>query len=130
MASLNHVPSFDPAHSGALLGYLRQGALNKIRDALRRARARNLKEGTAGRVPDPRPTPVEEVVGREQIAHYEAALSRLHANDREAVFAHVELGLSHREIAAMLGKNSPDAARMAIKRALVRLAKEMESGGH
>ena len=38
----------------------------------------------------------------------------------------VEFGLSFAEVAEVLGKPSPDAARMAVVRALVRLAEEME----
>ena len=40
-------------------------------------------------------------------------------------FARVEFGLSFAEVAQVLGKPSADAARMAVVRALVRLAEEM-----
>jgi DNA-directed RNA polymerase specialized sigma24 family protein len=36
---------------------------------------------------------------------------------------------SYEEIAQLLGKPSADAARMAVHRALVRLAEEMKRGG-
>jgi DNA-directed RNA polymerase specialized sigma24 family protein len=42
--------------------------------------------------------------------------------DREAIVARVELGQSWEEVAAMLDKPSPAAARVATQRALVRLA--------
>ena len=35
----------------------------------------------------------------------------------------------YQEIAQAIGKSSPDAARMVVSRALVRLAKEMQDGG-
>ena len=42
------------------------------------------------------------------------------------VIARVELQQSYAQIAAAYGKASPDAARMAVTRALVRLAEEMD----
>ena len=38
----------------------------------------------------------------------------------------MEMGLSYQEIAEALGKPTPEAARMAVSRALMRLAREME----
>ena len=64
-------------------------------------------------------------MGSEVFARYEAAMERLRPEEREAVIARVELGLSHAEVAESLGKPSPAAAHMAVSRALVRLAEEM-----
>ena len=58
---------------------------------------------------------------------YEAALHRLRPEEREVVIARVELGQSYRRIAAGHGKASADAARMAVSRALVRLAMELRA---
>jgi hypothetical protein len=43
------------------------------------------------------------------------------------VVARLELGLDNQELAAALGKPSPNAARMAVERAFLRLAAEMRS---
>ena len=56
---------------------------------------------------------------------YERALERLKPASREAVVARVEMGFSYRQVATELGKPSPDAARMAVSRALAQLAREM-----
>jgi RNA polymerase sigma-70 factor (ECF subfamily) len=77
---------------------------------------------------DPGASPFEETLGREAAERYEAALARLKEAEREAVIARVELGLDYEGIAEALGKPSPDAARMAVVRALVRLAQEMGHG--
>jgi RNA polymerase sigma-70 factor (ECF subfamily) len=45
--------------------------------------------------------------------------------ERQAVVLRVELGLSYEEIAGQLEKPSADAARMAVTRAIARLAAEM-----
>ena len=77
---------------------------------------------------DPRPSPLEDAIGGEILGRYEEALERLKPGDREAILARVELGLSYQEVARALGKPSTDAARMAVSRALLRLAKEMALG--
>ena len=62
-------------------------------------------------------------------ARYEKALARLSPEDQEAVVARVEMAGTYQELAEVLGKPSADAARMAVGRALVRLAKEMGHEG-
>ena len=57
------------------------------------------------------------------------ALQRLTVEEREAIIARVEMGYSYEELAEALGKPTPDAARKAAHRALVRLAEEMERVG-
>jgi RNA polymerase sigma-70 factor (ECF subfamily) len=57
---------------------------------------------------------------------YEAALQRLRPEERELIIARVEMQQSYQQIAGAHGKSSPDAARMAVSRALVRLAEEMD----
>ena len=64
----------------------------------------------------------------EALAKYDRALERLDAETREAVIARIEMGCSYAEIAEAMGKPSPDAARMTVSRALVRLAEEMRHG--
>ena len=62
------------------------------------------------------------------VEQYEGALGRLSEPEREAIVARIEMGHGYEEIARALGKPSPDAARMAVSRALVRLAEEMGRG--
>ena len=45
------------------------------------------------------------------------------------IIARVEMGYSYEELAEALGKPTPEAARKAARRALVRLAGEMEREG-
>ena len=62
------------------------------------------------------------------LERYEAARGKLNPEDRRAIVARCEWGMSHEEVAEALGKPSANAARVAIHRALVRLAEEMASG--
>ncbi len=69
---------------------------------------------------------LEEAVGLETMAAYEQGLSRLKLEEREAVIGRLEMGFSYEELALALEKPTPDAARKAAQRALVRLAEEMQ----
>jgi RNA polymerase sigma factor (sigma-70 family) len=123
--SLGRVEVFEPRYHGAFLAYLRRGILNRLRDEIRGARRRPAVEGTASAAADHRPSPLEEAIGHELLASYEAALARLRPEERESIVARVELGLSYSQVAEALGKPTPDAARIATSRALLRLAQEM-----
>ena len=122
------IDRFEMRHEGALHGYLRQAIVNRVRDEVRRGKRApaltDLDDRHAGRDA----TPLEQAIGQEALERYEAALARLRTEDREAIVARVEMGCSYQEIAEALGKPSPDAARVAVSRALVRLAEEMETG--
>jgi RNA polymerase sigma-70 factor (ECF subfamily) len=126
--SIGRIESFEVRLDGSFHGYLRQALVNRIRDEIRRARRRPELGESADDEPDPSPSPLDEAIGRQAREAYEGALSRLREEDREAIVARVELGCSHEETAAALGKPSADAARMAVARALVRLAREMSLG--
>ena len=65
----------------------------------------------------------------ETLERYEGALVRLNPDEREAVVARLELGLSYGEIALEQGRGSADAARMAVSRAVCKLAQWMDSSG-
>ena len=67
----------------------------------------------------------EVVRQSDRFERYEAALQRLSDTDRQAVVLRVEFGCDYDEIAAQLQKPSASAARMAVTRALARLAAEM-----
>ena len=71
------------------------------------------------------PSPLERAVGRQLLSRYDVALQRLRESDRELVIARVELGLDYQDIANLSGRPSAAAVRIAISRALVRLAAEM-----
>lgn len=128
--TLRHVDDFEPRHDGALQAYLRQAVMNRIRDEVRRVARYPAAAGldTQDSFVDPAASPLEHAIGSEAVERYEAALQRLRPEEREMIIARVELQQSYQQIAAEHGKSSPDAARMAVTRALVRLAEEMDAG--
>jgi RNA polymerase sigma-70 factor (ECF subfamily) len=119
------IDRFEPRGDGALFAYLRQSILNRIRDELRRARRRPPRSELDPDAPDGGRSPLEGAIGREAIERYERALATLRPEDREAVLAKIELGYTNEELAWLLGKPSANAARMAVERAILRLAKAM-----
>lgn len=119
---------FEPRREGALQAYLRQAILNRIRDEVRRAGSRTPSIELDPQSPDPGASPFEHAVGTEMAERYEVALTSLSNDDREAIVARVELGGTYEEVAVALGKPTADAARMAVGRALLRLAEAMGRG--
>ncbi len=123
--AVNRIGSFEPRHEGALQAYLRQAVMNRIRDEIRRGiRTPGTAELDAN-LPDRDASPLEHVIGREAVDRYEAALARLRPEEREAIVVRVEMDGTYEQVAQALGKPSADAARMAVTRALLRLAQEM-----
>jgi RNA polymerase sigma-70 factor (ECF subfamily) len=127
LQTLKNIDAFRPRHEGALQAYLRQALMNRVRDEVRRVTRRGVAEEIDDDgYQDPSASPLEEAIGSEAVARYEKALSRLSESERELVIARVELGQSYQQIAAGHGKASADAARMAVSRALLRLAEDMD----
>jgi RNA polymerase sigma-70 factor, ECF subfamily len=126
--TLRHINDFEPRHDGALQAYLRQALINRVRDEVRRVTRYPAPSGLeeSDQHADPSASPLDEAIGREAVERYESALQRLRPEERELIIARVELQQSYAQIAASQGKASPDAARMAVTRALVRLAQEMD----
>jgi RNA polymerase sigma-70 factor (ECF subfamily) len=126
--TLKHVQDFGPRHDGALQAYLRQAVLNRIRDEVRRANRRQAAVGidAPDGFVDPSASPLDEAIGHEAVERYEAALQRLRPEERELIIARVEMQQSYQQIAAAHGRTTADAARMAVTRALMRLAEEMD----
>lgn len=128
LQTFKHLDGFDCRGEGALQAYLRQVVMNRIRDELRKAHTRPAFTEVGPEVRDDGPSPLEAAIGSEAIERYETALGRLQPEERELVIARVELGLTYSEIAAAAAKPSPNAARMAVVRALLKLAEEMGEG--
>lgn len=129
--ALRRLEAFECRHQGALQAYLRQAINNRIIDEVRRAHRRPVHAELHDQHADPTPSALQNVIGREGVAAYEAALQQLKPAERELVIARIELQQSYEEIAVAFDKPSVDAARVAVKRALARLVEEMarDEGG-
>jgi RNA polymerase sigma factor (sigma-70 family) len=98
---------------------------NRVLDAIRRAQRRPLLDPLDSAKTDPAPSPLARAIGQETVERYEAALKHLKPEEQAAIVLRIEMGYSHEEIAEELRKPSAAAANMAVRRAIIRLAKEM-----
>jgi RNA polymerase sigma-70 factor, ECF subfamily len=126
LRTFTKIDAFDVRGVGALQAYLREAVRNRIRDELRRKKRAPVLVDQDGLQLEGAGSPFEEVVGREAVERYAAALARLKPEEREAILARVEMDYSYAELAEILGKPTADAARKAAQRALLRLAEEMK----
>lgn len=124
LQTIRNLESFEPQRDGALLRYLRRSLLNRVRDQFRHA-ARHPRAILDDNQPDPAGSPLEFVIARENNERYAQALKQLRSADRKAIVARIELGYTYEQLALVLDKPSPGAARLAVRRALLRLAEEM-----
>jgi RNA polymerase sigma-70 factor (ECF subfamily) len=123
--ALRNLGGIEIRTDGALQAYLRQSVNNRIIDQYRRHGRRPPREEIPEDAVAAGPSPLEDAIGAEALEHYERALASLREEDREAIVLRVELGLEYDELAIQLGKPSAAAARMAVTRAIARLAAEM-----
>jgi len=123
MRALGHLDRFESRREGAFLAYLRQILRNAVTDEVRRVRAHGREDLSESRE-DPGPSPLERTVSRDVLDRYESALERLDPESQQAVLLRVEFEYTYPQIAEALGK-SPDAARMMVGRAMVRVARHM-----
>ena len=126
MRTADRLEAFEPRGEGAFAAYLRQALRHRIADELRRLERRPARTELDSNRADAGASPLEEAIGLEAIESYERALERLDADEREAIVLRIELGLSWAAVAEARGKPSPDAARVAVSRALLRVAQEMD----
>jgi RNA polymerase sigma factor (sigma-70 family) len=126
--AVQRIDHFESRHEGALQAYLRQAVVNRIRDEVRRTMRSPVETALDENAADRAASPLEQAIGAEALERYDAALARLRPEDREAIVARVEMDGSYKEVAQALGKPSADAARMAVSRAVLRLAEEMSHG--
>lgn len=129
LRALRRLDQFESRREGAFLAYLRKIVLNAIREECRRSAAREGREDKFAAAAVNGSTNAPDAADDKTLAAYEAALEKLPERQREAVILRLEFQYSYSEIASAIEGSSEDAARMLVKRTLVRLAKEMQRGG-
>jgi RNA polymerase sigma factor (sigma-70 family) len=122
---MSRLPELQLQGPGTLIAYMRRILKNLIVDYVRSAVRRPYAVALDERQADLGQSPLERVLDSERLELYEAALERLKPRDAALVTLRVEEQLGHEEIAVELGLASGNAARIAGKRAVLRLAHEM-----
>ena len=122
LRALNRLDHFESQGEGAFLGYLRNILLNVVREETRRSARRGLQATVDETLVSPQASIVERVIGAQQIERYQRGLEQLSEEQRQAVILRLEFNYRYDQIAEAIGKNSADAARMTVVRALAELA--------
>lgn len=124
-AVLPRLDRIEPRRTRAIRSYLRQSIRNRIRDEMRRAGKVEVSGDPRADPVASQPSPLECAMSEENRRRYLSALEGLTEVDRELVVGRIELDYSYEQLALVTAKPTADAARVAVRRALVRLADEM-----
>lgn len=126
LQTFRRIDRFQPRGHRALQGYLRRSIQNRITDEIRRGLRVNIEDRDAQmEQPSTNPSPLELAISQQARARYLAALDKLRLEDRLLIFGRIDMGYSYEQLAIVSGRVTPDATRVAVRRALVRLAKTM-----
>ncbi len=121
---------FESKHMSALKSYLRRAVENRVQDELRRATRRLDKSHfiasqESRRLSENASPQHQQLLNKELWKRYRNGLKGLKDRDRRLIVGRAELGYSYRQLAAIERMPSADAARKALKRAVIRLSKVM-----
>jgi len=124
--TIKRLDQFDARGEKALQGYLRLAVQNRILDVIRRAEIKTRAGEVTGEEPDTsQPSPLALAITAQEQERYRRALGRLKQDDQTLIVGRLELGYSYEQLALVMGKSTPDAARVALRRSLARLVEEM-----
>ena len=125
--TIRRLDTFEPGHVGAMQAYLRQSVINRIIDEVRRVARQPVPVELDEDLPSHDSSPLEIAIEGETYERYCAALAQLKARHRDLVVARIEMQWSISQIKERFEFSSIDAARMAVTRALRRLAADMRA---
>jgi RNA polymerase sigma factor (sigma-70 family) len=128
IAAMGRLQAFESRHQGALQAYLRQAVKHRIYDVIRQDERRLTQTTLKDNLLDEGTSPLDRLIGTENVERYEQALAQLRPQDREAIIGRMEMRYSYAELAVVLDKPTADAARLAVTRAMKRLAERLAEG--
>jgi len=122
------VQVFQQDHDRSFLHYVRKSILNGMLNQIHHAQVEH-RFGERETPPTPKPrTPMDDLIDRETLDRYEKALATLSGVEQDLVISRLEFDMSYKDIALHTGHPSADAARMAVARAIQKLAVCMATG--
>jgi RNA polymerase sigma factor (sigma-70 family) len=116
---------FEDRGRGALRAFLLKAIINRIRDEQRKVERRPKPvdvDEPALALHDDEPSPYEFALTAEREDYYKRGLSRLSEDERTLIVGRVELGYNYEQLALVAGKATAEAARVAVRRAIAKLA--------
>ncbi len=129
---LRALDRFESRGIGSFWWFARQIAKNHLVDLARSGKAlreTGLDERSDAEPAGPARPPSGAAADREAMEAFDRALERVPERVRQGLLMRLELGLDWKAIAGDSGFPSADAARVAVKRALADVAKEMAGHG-
>ncbi len=123
--TFRRIDFFDPKHSGAFNKVLQLTVDRCLVDQHRRAKRRPSANETATDLVAQEPSAIEEAIKKETLEQVMSARDRLSPEDQALLHARLDLQLDWNEVALFCRKASSDAARVGVRRAIVRLIKLM-----
>ncbi len=129
VGALVHLPDLDERDPERVRAYVQQAIRNRIRDELRRSALGEVATTEDEDAPEPRPGPLDEAIAADNERRFRAALGGLSPHDQALVTGRLDLELSYEQLADSLGLASADAARVAARRAMLKLARRLDEGG-
>ena len=126
-AFFRRIEQVEPRRRGAIRTYLRQSIRHRIRDEIRRAGKVEVPMSEEAEWAADGKSPYSHALSAENLRRYRVALGRLSTDEQQLIVGRVELDYSYDQLALATGRPSRDAARMAVRRALLRLAVEMDA---
>lgn len=124
LRAIAYLPRFTWTHEHSMGALLKQIAVNRTRDEVRRIVRRGEHTAITDTLASSSAGPLELAIQREQTARYRRAVAGLRDFERRLMAARAE-GQSYAAMALSLGLPSADAARMALTRATRTLRSEM-----
>jgi RNA polymerase sigma factor (sigma-70 family) len=124
LRSMRHLRTIERRDEGAIAAYLAEAVRNRIRDEHRRIARRGATAPPPADASGGGASPFDLAARDQMERRYRAALARLNPLDQALIVGHVELEYSHEQLGVMTGRTR-NAARMALQRAIRRLAEEM-----
>jgi RNA polymerase sigma factor (sigma-70 family) len=127
LQTFRRIDTFQNRGKGALQAYLRQAVVHRIQNEMRHVARRPVTDLPDERVEFPAAgeTPLEFVMRTEQERKYKRGLEKLAEEEQMLVVGRLELNYTYDQLALITGRATPDAARMAVRRAMLKLAEAM-----
>jgi RNA polymerase sigma-70 factor (ECF subfamily) len=122
LQTFRRLPAFDNRGRGALQAYLREAVANRIRDELRRVDRRPTLEALDETLRDHGASPYHQAAESERQRRYKEALATLTPSEQTLVVGRIEMGYTFDQLALVSGRATPEAARVALRRAILKLA--------
>ena len=125
MGVLQHLPNLEGKDPHVVDAYIRRSILNRIKDEVHRSNKGEVTVAAKLTVADPAGTPLDRFLSTEDEERFRAAVARLDPDEQALVVGRLDGGASYEALAALTERPSADAARVATRRAVLRVAKIM-----